>query len=373
MTTIPIPLPHTPYEVQIGTGILSSCGKSIRAACGEGRCVLITDSNVAPLYAETVERSLADAGIRVACTLVVPAGEASKSLSQAESLCNALVGAGLDRSSFLVALGGGVVGDLAGFVAAIYYRGIPFCQIPTTLLAQVDSSVGGKTGVNIAAGKNLVGSFHQPRLVIADTATLAPLPRREFAEGMAEIIKHGAIADPSLVDEAVELSRRDRKTLVARNVAIKADVVVSDEHETRGRRVFLNFGHTLGHALELLAGYGSLLHGEAVALGMVAALELSVARTGLPRSEADRVLAALRDAGLPTYLGRDDEDNGDNGDARDVSCKCAQRFEADTLISAMSSDKKFAAGKRNFVLLERLGKPVVCDCITDADIKAALT
>jgi len=352
VTTVQVSLPRTPYDILISEGILSSCGALIHAAFGEKRCAIITDSNVAPLYANTLERTFADAGIHVVRTLTVPAGETSKSLSQAESLCNALVGAGLDRSSFLVALGGGVVGDLTGFVAAIYYRGIPFCQIPTTLLAQVDSSVGGKTGVNIAAGKNLVGSFHQPRLVIADTATLATLPYREFAEGMAEIIKHGAIADPSLVDEAVTLSRRDRETLVARNVAIKAEIVVNDEYEMRGRRVFLNFGHTIGHALELLAGYGSLLHGEAVALGMVAALELSVARVGLSRNEADRVLAALRDAGLPTRFPTD--------------------IDPDALIAAMASDKKFAAGKRNFVLLERLGKPVLCDTVTDTNIKAAL-
>ena len=240
------------YDVVIGSSLLGQTGESCAGLGLKGRCAVITDSTVAPLYADLVLSALKDAGFDP--TLVtVPAGEASKSMTVVEDCCRQMIQAGLDRSASVVALGGGVVGDLAGFVAAIFFRGIPFVQIPTTIVSQVDSSVGGKTGVNAPEGKNLIGAFHQPRLVIADVATLGSLPVRERNEGFAEIIKHAAIRDASLlelVDQAVDPAKPINPDLIQRNVEIKARVVEEDEKETAGTRALLNFGHTIGHAIE---------------------------------------------------------------------------------------------------------------------------
>ena len=297
--SVRVALPGREYDVLVGSKLSANCGSRI-AQLGLGRhCALVTDSNVAPLYAEGVERSLAEAGISPV-KVTVPAGEDSKSMVIAEDVCRQMIRAGLDRRSFLVALGGGVVGDLAGFVAAIYYRGIPFVQIPTTIVAQVDSSVGGKTGVNAPEGKNLIGAFHQPRLVIADTDTLATLPEREFNEGFAEVIKHAAIRDPEMFDPIMAVDGpRDLEGLVARNVAIKARVVEEDERETSGTRAHLNYGHTIGHAIEAAGEYGRFLHGEAISLGLVAAGILSVSKADLPKAEGERVKAALEKFKLP--------------------------------------------------------------------------
>jgi 3-dehydroquinate synthase len=258
-----------------------------------------------------------------------------------------MIEAGLDRSSLLVALGGGVVGDLAGFAAAVYYRGIPYIQIPTTIVSQVDSSVGGKTGVNAEGGKNLIGSFHQPRLVIADTDTLRSLPEREFNEGFAEVIKHAAIRDPSMLDALDDLP-----ALIARNVAIKAAIVAEDEFETKDLRALLNFGHTIGHGIEAAAGYGKFLHGEAISLGLLAACRLSVEKSGLPEEDAARISSSLGIYKLPLRL--------------------EASIETDAIFSSLKKDKKFAAGSIRFVLLRKLGDAFVSDAVTEADIRRAI-
>ena len=356
--TVPVPLGDRAYSVCIGAHLLPQLGTLAleygEAALGR-RCAVITDSNVAPLYAEPVLASLKAAGYEPTL-LTVPAGEASKALGVAEDLCDRMIAAGLDRKSWIVALGGGVVGDLAGFVAAIYYRGIPFVQIPTTVIAQVDSAVGGKTGVNATHGKNLIGAFHQPRLVLADVATLATLPPREFNEGIAEIIKHAAIRDPSLLDAlATPNLQHDPMSLtgiIQRNVAIKAVIVGEDEHETKGLRALLNFGHTVGHAVENAAGYGRFLHGEAVSLGLGAACRLSVQKAGLPAEEAQRILNALAHFELPLRLPAD--------------------LSTDALMAALRTDKKFAQGEVRFVLCPRLGEAFVSKDVTIEEIRAAI-
>ena len=343
---VSVGLSRAPYKVLIGAGAISSCGELISRVLKPARCVVVTDSNVAPLYAEAVEISLAHAGFQPV-RVVVPAGESSKSLTQIGVICDAMIEAGLDRSSLLVALGGGVVGDLAGFAAAVYYRGIPYIQVPTTIVSQVDSSVGGKTGVNAAGGKNLIGSFHQPRLVIADTETLRSLPEREFNEGFAEVIKHAAIRDPSML-EALD----DLPALLAQNVALKAAIVAEDEFETKGLRALLNFGHTIGHGIEAAAGYGKFLHGEAISLGLLAACRLSVEKSGLPEEDAARISSALGIYKLPLRL--------------DAS------IATDAIFSALKKDKKFAAGGIRFVLLRKLGDAFVSDAVTEADIRGAI-
>jgi 3-dehydroquinate synthase len=265
----------------------------------------------------------------------------------AASVCSEMARAGLDRSSSVFALGGGVVGDLAGFVAGIHYRGVPCVQVPTTVVAQVDSSIGGKTGVNLPEGKNLVGCFHQPALVVADVSTLSTLPPREFHEGFAEIIKHAAIRDPSLLDETGASTE-----LVARNIAIKSAIVAADEFETSGVRALLNFGHTIGHGIEAAAGYGTLLHGEAISLGLVAAASLSVRHAGLPQSEAGRITSALERHNLPLRL--------------------PPEISVDAVLEAVARDKKFQAGSVRFVLLKRLGEAFVSDAVTVSEIRSAI-
>lgn len=343
---IPVSLARSPYDVEVGCGLLDGCGAAIAGVLPARRCALVTDSNVAPLYAARVADSLKRAGFG-SSTIIVPSGEASKSMRQASEICEAMVEAGLDRAAMLVALGGGVVGDLAGFVAAIYYRGIPFVQLPTTVVSQVDSSVGGKTGVNASGGKNLIGSFHQPRLVIADTDTLATLPRREFNEGFAEIIKHAAIRDPDMLDRLDDLP-----SLVARNVAIKAAIVAEDEYETKGLRALLNFGHTIGHGIEAAAGYGRYLHGEAISLGLVAACRLSVEKSGLPEPAAERIMAALVRYDLPLQLPAD--------------------IGTETILAALRKDKKFRAGAVRFVLLRNPGDAFISEDVSEADIASAI-
>lgn len=343
---IPVPLARSPYHVEVGRGFIEQCGCTIKSIVPARRCALVTDSNVAPLYAERVESSLRAAECDVT-TIIVPAGEASKSMDQAANICERMIKAGLDRSALLVALGGGVIGDLAGFAAAIYYRGIPFVQIPTTVVAQVDSSVGGKTGVNALGGKNLIGAFHQPQLVLADIETLATLPRREFNEGFAEIIKHAAIRDPGMLEHLDDLP-----ALIARNVAIKAAIVAEDEFEISGLRALLNFGHTIGHAIEAAAGYGRYLHGEAISLGIVAACRLSVEKSGLPEKEAQRVVDTLAQYELPLHLPDD--------------------IPTATILSALRKDKKFREGAIRFILLRKLGEAYVAENVRESDIIRAI-
>jgi 3-dehydroquinate synthase len=264
-----------------------------------------------------------------------------------------MAAAGLDRGSFVVALGGGVVGDLAGFVAATYQRGIPFVQIPTTIVAQVDSSVGGKTGVNLRAGKNLAGSFHQPRLVLADTGTLSTLPDREYREGFAEVIKHAAIRDASMLDELDPATPRESLApLIARNIAIKAAVVAEDEKELSGARALLNFGHTIGHAVETVAGYGEFLHGEAISIGLAAALAVSERKCGLSEDDARRVREKLSAFGLPLTM--------------------PENLGTDALMAAAAKDKKFSNGKIHFVVVPRLGCAELTSDVTEEDLREAI-
>lgn len=348
MPEVDVELGQRSYRVHIGAGLLDSAGEVVRAAgLLGGRCAIITDSNVEPLYAARVVTALNESRPVV---IAVPAGEKSKSLACVETVCERMIDHGLDRGSFIVALGGGVVGDLAGFIAAIYFRGIPFVQIPTTVMAQVDSSVGGKTGVNARGGKNLLGAFHQPRAVIADVETLRTLPTREFNEGFAEVIKHAVIRDANLFQKLEGLE--NLAPLVARNVAIKAAIVSSDERELSGERALLNFGHTVGHAVENAAGYGRYLHGEAISLGLAAAAELSVRHAGLATAERDLILAELQHFNLPTRFPSD--------------------ISIDAVMKALSTDKKFAAGEVRFVLTSRLGSAFVSSDLALDDIRSAL-
>lgn len=346
---VEVPLARSPYKVLVGSGLIRDCGPLIAEVLKPSRCAIVTDSNVGPLHAEAVETSLRQAGFDP-IRITIPAGESSKSFEQTQKACDAMISAGLDRSSLLVALGGGVVGDLAGFVAAIYYRGIPCIQIPTTIVAQVDSSVGGKTGINAPGGKNLIGAFHQPRLVIADTDTLRTLPPREFHEGFAEIIKHAAIRDPAMLEADDSLD--DIAPLIARNVAIKAAIVAEDEFETKGLRALLNFGHTIGHGIENAAGYGRFLHGEAISLGLIAACRLSVEKSGLSQVAADQILAALARHNLPQNLPAD--------------------ISTESVLAALRKDKKFHAGAIRFVLLCNLGEAFVSDAVSALDIERAI-
>lgn len=354
--SIGLELKHHHYTVLVGSGLLPDTGALIQQHGGitARKGVIVTDSNVGPIYAETVSASLRAAGMDV-FVITVSAGEASKNMEQVTAICREMLQEGLDRKSFLVALGGGVVGDLAGFAAAIFQRGIPCIQIPTTIVSQVDSSVGGKTGVNTPEGKNLVGAFHQPELVIADVETLSTLEEREFNEGFAEIIKHAAIRDASLLDlvEERETIRDHLVELVSRNVLIKAAVVEEDERETTGTRALLNFGHTIGHGIEAAGGYGRFLHGEAISLGLVAATRLSVEHSGLPAEDAARIIRCLEDYGLPVRLEDDISD--------------------EAVLSAMQRDKKFEGGQIRFVLLGALGSAFVSSDLLQSDLEWALS
>jgi len=334
------------YDVLVGEGLLEEAGTLIAGLLkAPKRCAVVTDSNVGPLYAETLCESLRAAGFDP-LTITVPAGEQSKSMPEVENVCRQLLANRLDRSSFVVALGGGVVGDLAGFCAAILSRGVPYVQIPTTVLSQVDSSVGGKTGVNVAEGKNLLGAFHQPRLVLADVATLRSLPDREYREGFAEVIKHAAIRDAEMVPLIAKqgTSRDDLAPLIARNIDIKAKVVEEDEKETSGTRALLNFGHTIGHAVEAAAGYGQLLHGEAISLGIVAALRLSEQFSSLTPEDSAQVLQLLDQFGLPKAI--------------------TSEFQTDKILNLLQTDKKFLQGQIHFVLLKSLGDAFVSQDVT---------
>lgn len=349
--TVTVALGRRAYGVKIGPGLLDGIGAEV-SALGLGKtCAVVSDSNVAPIYGERVMRSLGVAGFQPVA-ITVPAGEKSKSMEKAEWICERMIEAGMDRKAWVLALGGGVVGDLAGFVAAIYYRGVPLVQAPTTIVAQVDSAVGGKTGVNSRTGKNLIGAFLQPRLVVADVDTLGTLPDREFNEGFAEVIKHGAIRDRTLLDAVAVLDRGNLAPMIRRNVEIKAAIVAADEEERTGERALLNFGHTIGHGIEAAAGYGKLLHGEAISLGLVAACGLSVKKAGLEQVEADRVTELLEQFKLPVRL--------------------PEGIAMDAIMAALKSDKKFEEGKIRFVLCPRLGEAFVSKDVTEGDVREAV-
>jgi 3-dehydroquinate synthase len=335
------------YEIVIGAGLLRTAGDELRKVLRQPRTILVTDEHLAATgHLATLEASLAAAGI-ASRTIVVPAGESSKSLAGLGALLEQILALGVERGSTLLAFGGGVVGDLAGFAAAIVLRGIDYVQIPTSLLAQVDSAVGGKTGINAPQGKNLIGSFHQPRLVLSDTEVLASLPPRQLRAGYAEVVKYGVIDRPDffawLEAQGAAVLTGDlaaQQRAIVESCRAKAALVASDETE-RGARALLNLGHTFGHALEALSGYGErLLHGEAVALGIVLAATLSV-RLGLcPAGDAARIRRHLAAVGLPT--GR--------------AMVGAAGFAPEAVIAAMASDKKVVGARPRFVLLRGIGQ-----------------
>jgi 3-dehydroquinate synthase len=351
VTPIVIQAGSQKYEALVGSRLLEKIGALLAEKFRGPACAIVSDGNVAPLFAPTVVRSLTDAGFRPGL-ITVPAGESSKSLRQAEKICDQMIAAGLDRSSFVVALGGGVVGDLAGFVAAIYHRGIPHVQVPTTLLAQVDSSIGGKTGVNAAAGKNLIGAFHQPALVISDVDTLATLPPREWKQGFAEMIKHAIIRDAAMFETLQHFDRKEIAALVRRNVEIKAAIVAADDRETTGERALLNFGHTVGHAIERAGEYRDFLHGEAVSLGIVAACEISTRRTGLSETARGKIVRTLEAFDLPRRL--------------------PANFPREKIIEALQFDKKFERGAVRFVVTPAIGSARIATDVTMEDVETAI-
>jgi 3-dehydroquinate synthase len=342
--TVSVRLGNRSYAIKIATGLIDQLGRECARLKLGARCAIITDTNVGRRFAKAAFNSLATTGFSPSL-IVVPAGETAKSLKTVQTCYDLLAAHRLERKSFIVALGGGVVGDLAGFVAATYLRGIAFVQVPTTLLAQVDSSVGGKVGVNLKAGKNLVGAFYQPRLVLCDLDTMRTLPDREFRAGFAEVIKYGIIYDARLFAQLErdlpKLLRREPQTLaavVARCCKIKADVVGQDETEN-GLRAILNFGHTIGHAIENISGYGKFLHGEAISIGQVATAKLSSGLMGMSGDDAGRIRDLFKRAGLPTQ----------------IKLKPAQRQK---LFAAMRLDKKVSGGEIKFVLAKRIGRVV---------------
>ena len=358
MRIVKVPLGERTYSIRIGTGLIERLGSECRRLELGRRCALITDSNVAPLYSKTAVASLRQSGFEAILVTIAP-GETAKSLKTVQNCYDQLAKHRLERKSFVVALGGGVVGDLAGFVAATYLRGVTFVQVPTTLLAQADSSVGGKVGVNLPAGKNLVGAFYQPRAVWCDLDALRSLPPREFRAGLAEVIKYGIIYDPalfrSLEKNLARLLQLDPKLLavvIARCCQIKAEVVGQDETEG-GLRAILNFGHTIGHAIEAISGYGNYLHGEAIAIGQVAAANLSHELLGLPERDVRRITGLFQQAGLPTQ----------------IQLNRAQRSH---LFEAMQLDKKVSKGEVKFVLAKRIGEVVWGQKVTAGQIDKAL-
>jgi 3-dehydroquinate synthase len=348
--TVTINLGPRSYPVYIGENLLDEAGRLCRQASLTGHAALVTDSKVGALYSQQVSNALANSGFKTSVHLV-NAGELSKSFEVVASLCEDFARHGVDRQSFVVALGGGVVGDLAGFAAAIYNRGIPVMQIPTTIMAQVDSAIGGKTGINLSAGKNLVGSFHQPIAVLADTNTLRTLGRREWNEGFAEVIKYGVIREKRLFSE-LRNGAHLLPDLVKRCVEIKGSFVTEDERETTGSRALLNFGHTLGHAIEVVAGYGKLLHGEAVALGMMAAAHVSSKRAGLPEEDFREIETAIKRFDLPTQLPSD--------------------LSRGKILERVFADKKFVDGKIRFVVTPKLGCAQLADNVTLEDLESSL-
>jgi 3-dehydroquinate synthase len=337
------------YEVVIGPGLLDRAGEQLRPFLKRPRTAVVSDETVWGLHGARLTAALAAAGIEALPVVIAP-GEQAKSFEGLAALTDRLLGLELDRGDVVTAFGGGVVGDLAGFAAAIYKRGVDFIQIPTTLLAQVDSSVGGKTAVDTARGKNLVGAFHQPRLVLADLDVLASLPDREMRAGYAEVIKYGILGDFGFFEwleanGAAVLARQPEALAhaVARSVEMKAEIVAEDETE-QGRRALLNLGHTFGHALEAETGYGeALLHGEAVAAGQAIALRFSAAQGLCPRQDASRAEQAIAAAGLPTRLS-------------DVA---GHPFAAERLLRHMAQDKKAEGGRLTFVLARGLGEAFV--------------
>jgi 3-dehydroquinate synthase len=346
-----------PDRVVVGRRLLKQLGACARKCILGQTCTVISDDNVAPLFAGHVTKSLRSARYRPVL-ITIPAGERSKTLEQAGAICEQMIAAGLDRQSFIIGLGGGVVGDISGFVAAIYHRGIPHVQIPTTLLAMVDSSIGGKTGVNTRDGKNLIGAVHHPSLVIDDIDVLKTLPRREFNQGFAEIIKHSIIADAkmfrTLQSWKAGSPRRPPalQRLIKRNIEIKSRIVAKDERDRTGERALLNFGHTIGHAIERAGNYRTFLHGEAISLGIVAACTISMKRAGLRSDQRDVIVNLLGRFALPTRL--------------------PPKFPRSKILSAVKFDKKFEGGKIRFIVTPRIGAAYLAKNVTLGDIREVI-
>jgi len=342
------------YPVVVGSGLTQQFGEHVRQFLSGKTCAIVTDSNVARVFAGRVRRSLTSAGFKPTL-ITIPAGEKSKTLKQAGAICEQMITAGLDRRSFVVGLGGGVIGDISGFVAAIYHRGIPHVQIPTTLLAMVDSSIGGKNGVNTDHGKNLLGTIHHPILVMDDINVLKTLPGREFNQGFAEVIKHAIIADARMFDMLQTWKASEThalQSLVRRNVELKFKIVGKDERDQTGERALLNFGHTVGHAIERAGDYRKFLHGEALSLGIVAACAISTKRAGLPPRQRDAIVSLLQRFELPTCL--------------------SKNFPRNKIISAVKFDKKFERGKIRFVVTPGIGSAYLSHEVTMGDIREAV-
>jgi 3-dehydroquinate synthase len=356
MRTLDVALGERGYPIHIGPGLVRKAGAVLGPLLPQPRVVVVSNPVVAALWLDALRGGLAAAGIDGE-SILIPDGEANKTWATAHDVLTRLLERRAERSTTVLALGGGVVGDVAGFAAAICQRGMPFVQIPTTLLAQVDSSVGGKTGVNHALGKNMIGAFHQPRAVLIDTDCLSTLPQREFAAGLAEVIKYGAIRDAAFFDwleaEMPRLVARDPEALmhaVTESCRIKAEIVAADEREA-GERALLNFGHTFGHAIEAGVGYGEWLHGEAVAAGMVLAASLSERVGSLAHADVERLRALLGRAGLPVQ---------------------APPLGAPSYLALMRRDKKVDMGKVRFILLDRLGLARVRSDVPEAELEAIL-
>ena len=350
---IDIALGERSYPILIGPGLLQD-GALLRTHIAARNLLVVTNETVAPLYLSRLQGALQD---RRVATLVLPDGEEHKTLDSFARILDALVAGRMNRDAAAVALGGGVIGDMVGFAAACYQRGIDYVQVPTTLLAQVDSSVGGKTGVNHPLGKNLIGAFHQPRCVLADTSTLQTLSSREYRAGLAEVVKYGFIYDAAFlqwIEANVEslLAREDGAMThaVRRSCEIKAEVVAQDERE-HGLRAILNFGHTFGHAIETAAGYGSWLHGEAVAAGMVMATDMSTRLGWLPVADRDRVVRLVEKLGLPV---------------------AAPQIGAQRGRELMGMDKKVLGGRIRLILLRELGRADVVDDYAEPALEATL-
>ncbi len=366
MSTVAVSLAWRSYDIVIGPALIDRVGDLSAALLPSRRVIVVTDETVAPLYGARVYHAFKKAGIE-ASLAVMPAGEGSKSFDSFGQLMNALLDQRPDRKTTLVALGGGVVGDLTGFAAATLLRGVAFLQIPTTLLAQVDSSVGGKTGINTRHGKNLVGAFYQPRLVVADTDVLDTLPRRELLAGYAEVAKYGLIDDAPFWDwcekngAALLSGDADKRTYaIEQSCLAKARIVAADERETTDLRALLNLGHTFGHALEAETGFGpDLLHGEAVGAGMAMAFDLSAELGLCPAADAARVRAHFEAVGLPMRL-------------RSIGGDNRRTWDASRLIKHMRGDKKAEGGRLTFILARGIGKAFVTREVDETAVRRLL-
>ena len=362
MAVIPVELAGRGYEVRVARGLLADIAGEAGAYLRKQRVPIVADANARAHWGATIEASLLAAGKEPRWYEVEP-GEGSKSWDSLASLTDWLLAEGVERGDHVLALGGGVVGDLTGFACAILKRGCGFVQLPTTLLAQVDSSVGGKTAINTNAGKNLIGSFHQPSLVLADLDTLSTLPARELRAGYAEVLKYGVLGDADFFDwleasghKVLALDHEELEQAVASSVAAKARIVAEDERETSGTRALLNLGHTFGHALEAETGFShKLLHGEAVALGMVLAARYSARRGEISQADAERVTAAVDAAGLPSEI-----------------AALGMNADGEKLASHMLHDKKMDAGTLPFILLRGIGKAYLAKDVELKDVSAFL-